>query len=271
MVRDISERRRLERQVLEAAAEEQRRIGHDLHDGLCQQLAGIAFANEVLSQKLFKRAAPESGTAEKIGKLVDDAITQARQLAHGLQPVTLEAGGLVGALRELCCKLEDTFHVSCIFDCENLVLVHDNVVATHLYRIAQEAISNAIKHGKAKTIIIELSLVADRGLVLKVSDDGVGFSEVNQSGPGIGMHSMAYRARMIGGTLEVSPGARGGTVVTCTIRHVSAAKENLDGSKENQEPSGSSSQTRTRPRGGKEKGVGHRRSPYRSRAPGRAH
>jgi PAS domain S-box-containing protein len=274
MVRDISERRRLERQVLEAAAEEQRRIGHDLHDGLCQQLTGIAFANEVLSQKLFGRGAPESATAEKIGKLVDDAITQARQLARGLQPVTLEAGGLAGALRELCGKLEDTFHVSCIFDCDNLVLVHDNVVATHLYRIAQEAISNAIKHGKAKTIVIELSLVDDRGLVLKISDDGVGFSEANLGGAGIGMHSMAYRARLIGGTLEIQPGPRGGTVVTCAIRHVSAAKESSDGNKETEEftgGTGSDSQTFTRARGGKEKGAGHRRSSNRSRAPGRAH
>ncbi|HEV8379675.1 MAG TPA: PAS domain S-box protein [Tepidisphaeraceae bacterium] len=270
MVRDISERRRLERQVLEAAAEEQRRIGHDLHDGLCQQLTGIAFANEVLSQKLFGRGAPESATAEKIGKLVDDAITQARQLARGLQPVTLEAGGLADALRELSSKIEETFHVSCIFDCDNLVLVHDNVTATHLFRIAQEAISNAIKHGKAKTIIIELSLQADQGLVLKVSDDGVGISEANLGGAGIGMHSMAYRARIIGGTLDVQPGARGGTVVTCTIRHVPAAKEISDG-KETEEPTGSTSQTRTRARGGKEKGAGHRRSPYRSRAPGRAH
>ena len=274
MVRDISERRRLERQVLDAAAEEQRRIGHDLHDGLCQQLTGIAFANEVLSQKLFGRGAPESATAEKIGKLVDDAITQARQLARGLQPVTLEAGGLAGALRELCGKLEDTFHVSCIFDCDNLVLIHDNVVATHLYRIAQEAISNSIKHGRAKTIIIELSLLSERGLVLKISDDGVGLSEANLGGAGIGMHSMAYRARMIGGTLDVQPGARGGTVVTCTIRNVSAAEESRDGNKENEDPGGSTPQTRTRAsaaRGGKEKGAGHRRSSYRSRAPRRAH
>ena len=270
MIRDISERRRLERQVLEAAAEEQRRIGHDLHDGLCQQLTGIAFANEVLSQKLFGRGAPESATAEKIGKLVDDAITQARQLARGLQPVTLEAGGLAVALRELCGKLEDTFRVSCIFDCDNLVLIHDNVVATHLYRIAQEAISNSIKHGKAKTIIIELALLTDRGLVLKVSDDGVGLSEANLGGAGIGMHSMAYRARLIGGTLEVQPGARGGTVVTCTIRDVPAAEEISDG-KKTEVPTVSTSQTRTPTRGGKEKGAGHRRSSYRSRAPGRAH
>jgi len=242
---------------------------------LCQQLTGIAFANEVLSQKLFGRGAPESATAEKIGKLVDDAITQARQLARGLQPVILEAGGLAVALRELCGKLQDTFHVSCIFDCDNLVLIHDNVVATHLYRIAQEAISNSIKHGKAKTIIIELSLLGDRGLVLKISDDGVGLSEANLGGAGIGMHSMAYRARIIGGTLEVQPGARGGTVVTCTIRDVPAATESRDGNKETEDPGGNTSQTRTRAtataRGGKEKGAGHRRSSYRSRAPGRAH
>jgi two-component system CheB/CheR fusion protein len=184
--------------------------------------------------------------------------------------VTLEAGGLAGALRELCGKLEETFHVSCIFDCDSLVLVHDNTAATHLYRIAQEAISNAIKHGKAKTIIIELALT-DRELTLKVRDDGIGFSSANLGGSGIGMHSMAYRARLIGGTLDIQNGARGGTVVTCTIHDISAAKEIRDANKKIEEPTGSASQTRTRARGGKEKGVGHRRSSYRSRAPGRAH
>jgi two-component system sensor kinase FixL len=266
MVHDISERRRLERQVLDAAAEEQRRIGHDLHDGLCQQLAGIAFANEVLSQKLFGRGAPEAATAEKIGKLVDDAITQARQLARGLQPVTLEAGGLTGALRGLCSKVEETFHVSCIFECDNLVLVHDNAAATHLYRIAQEAVSNAIKHGKARTIIMELSLI-ENGLILRVSDDGIGFSAQNTGGPGIGMHSMAYRARIIGGNLDVQRGPRGGTVVTCTIRNLRAMKEPHDGNEENASENVPIRARQTR----KEKDPRDRRPSNRSRAPGRAH
>lgn len=267
MIRDISERRRLERQVLEVAAEEQRRIGHDLHDGLCQQLAGIAFANEVLSRKLAARSAVESPTAEKIGKLVDDAITQARQLAHGLQPVALEASGLTSALRELAGKIEELFHVSCIFDCDNVILVHDNAAATHLYRIAQEAVSNAIKHGKARTIIVELS-VLDQRLELRVSDDGIGFSEEQIKGGGIGMHSMAYRARIMGGMLDVKRGDRRGTVVTCIIPNASAVRESSNGKDKVENESGDSSSGAAS--AGKEKGAGRGRPPHRARAPGRA-
>ena len=267
MVRDISERRRLERQVLDAASEEQRRIGHDLHDGLCQQLAGIAFANEVLSRKLAARNAAESPTAEKIGKLVDDAITQARQLAHGLQPVALEASGLTSALRELAGKIEELFHVSCIFDCDNVVLVHDNAAATHLYRIAQEAVSNAIKHGKARTIVIELSVV-DQRLELRISDDGIGLSEDKLDGGGIGMHSMAYRARIMGGMLEVKRGDRRGTVVTCIIPNASAVRESSNG-KDQSETQAVQSPSQPAP-ARKEKGAGRGRSSDRARAPGRA-
>jgi two-component system sensor kinase FixL len=271
MVRDISERRRLERQVLEAAAEEQRRIGHDLHDGLCQQLAGVAFANEVLSQKLSARSAPESATADKIGKLVDDAITQARELARGLQPVTLEAGGLAGALRQLAARIEDTFHIACIFECDGESLVHDNAAAIHLYRIAQEAVSNAIKHGKARTVVIELS-PHEPGLIMKISDDGVGLSEEKLGGNGIGMHSMAYRARIIGGVVEVQAGPRGGTVVTCTIRNIPVVKEAVHGNKKTEATSKVSGASASSAASGarKEKSPRHRRSPHRPRAPRRA-
>jgi PAS domain S-box-containing protein len=145
LIRDLTERRRLERAILDAGAEEQRRIGHDLHDGLCQQLTGVSFALEVLGRKLEGRAAPETASIRKVSELVDQAITQARSLAHGLQPVTLEATGLTAALRGLAAKAESMFHVSCLFVVsEAEVLVHDNAVATHLFRIAQEAISNAV-------------------------------------------------------------------------------------------------------------------------------
>jgi signal transduction histidine kinase len=218
LIRDLTERRRLERQILDAGAEEQRRIGHDLHDGLCQQLTGCAFALEVLGQKLERRASPETASIRKVSELVDQAITQARTLAHGLQPVTLEATGLATALRELANKAESMFRVSCLFVGESEVEVHDNTVATHLYRIAQEAISNAVKHGKAKTVIVDLG-ETDRELRLTVTDDGVGIGRAapNARGKGIGLQTMRYRARAIGGTLDVRPGERGGTVVMCVV------------------------------------------------------
>jgi two-component system, LuxR family, sensor kinase FixL len=217
VVRDITERRRLEREILDAGTEEQRRIGRDLHDGLCQQLTGIAFATEVLTQKLTARSAPEAASLKKVAELVDQSITQARDLARGLQPVTLEAGGLAAALEALAKQLEGMFHVSCVFVCDGPCLVHDNTVATHLYRIAQEATSNAVKHGKARTVVIDLAVAGDE-LRLVISDDGVGLANAATDGKGIGLQTMDYRARIVGGELKVRPGERGGTTVTCIVR-----------------------------------------------------
>jgi signal transduction histidine kinase len=206
---------------------------------------------------------------------VDDAITQARELARGLQPVTLEAGGLAGALRQLAAKIEETFHIACICECDAGILVHDNAAAIHLYRIAQEAVSNAIKHGKARTIVLELS-PHEQGLLLKIIDDGIGFSEQRVRGDGIGMQSMAYRARIIGGTLDIQAGHRGGTVVTCTIRDIPVVKEADDGDKETEASEAVGAQSGRAPgkrrasRAAKEKSARDRRSSNRSRAPGRA-
>jgi two-component system, LuxR family, sensor kinase FixL len=220
VLRDMTEQRRLEREILDAGAAEQRRIGQDLHDGLCQELTGITFALEVLGRKLANRDAPEAAGMRKVSELVDQAITHARSLAHGLQPVTLDAAGLAAALRDLAAKVEDLFRVSCLFVSASEVLVHDNLVATHVFRIAQEAISNAVKHGKARTIVIDLS-APDGSLRLTVSDDGIGLERAAAAAAGgakgIGMQTMVYRARVIGGRLDVRPGERGGTVVACAV------------------------------------------------------
>ena len=215
-VRDITERRRMEREILEIGAREQMRIGQDLHDGLCQELTGVSFALEVLGQKLAARSAPETESIRKVAELVDQSISHARALAHGLQPVDLDSSGLKSALRELASKTERVFHVSCLFVSEGTVLVHDNVVATHVYRIAQEAIGNSIKHGKAKTILLELTVNSGQ-LGLAIADDGIGLKNASGDGTGIGLQTMQYRARVVGGTLVVRPGERGGTVVACTV------------------------------------------------------
>jgi two-component system CheB/CheR fusion protein len=216
VVRDISERRKLERQVLEVGSQEQRRIGQDLHDGLCQHLTGVSFALEVLGNKLAARAAPETASIRKIAELIDQSITQARELARGLQPVMFESVGLEAALRELAEKAEGMFRISCLLVCDGPVHVHDNVTATHLYRITQEAISNAVKHGKAKTVVIDLMASAGE-LKLTVTDDGVGLGNAPGDGKGIGLQTMEYRVRLIGGTFDVGPGENGGTVVTCSV------------------------------------------------------
>jgi two-component system, LuxR family, sensor kinase FixL len=216
IVRDVTERRRLEREILQATAEEQRRIGQDLHDGVLQELAGVAFAVEVLTQKLAARGAPEAASIRKIADLVDQSITHARDLARGLQPVALEGAGLAVALEALATKVEGLFRISCFFTCDEPCLIHDNALATHLYRIAQEAITNAVRHGKARTVVIDLAR-GPEGLRLVIRDDGIGLHNAPSDAHGVGLHTMAYRAALVGGRLTVSPGERGGAVIACVI------------------------------------------------------
>lgn len=215
---DLTNRRRLEREVLEASANEQRRIGHDLHDGLCQQILGASFGIEVLAQRLAKSTPQELPAVQKLADLLNETLTQARALAHGLNPIDLRAGGLPKALDELARRVRDVFHVECRFSAAGNTDVSDNAVATHLYRIAQEAISNAIRHGKARRVDVELTESKGQ-LTLSIRDDGRGLGAVAERGDGRGLHIMQYRAGLIGGTLAVRPGAKGaGTAVTCSLR-----------------------------------------------------
>jgi signal transduction histidine kinase len=169
--------------------------------------------------------------------MIDQAITQARDLARGLQPVTVEASGLVDALERLAEKVESMFHVSCLLVCDGPCHVHDNIVGTHLYRIAQEAISNAVKHGQAHTIVIELNVSGDQ-LAMAVRDDGIGLTRGSGNSQGMGLRSMEYRARVIGGMLTVQPGEKGGTAVVCIVRLNSAAAVSQEGSNHVEEKSG---------------------------------
>lgn len=215
---DITERKRLEREILDISAREQQRIGQDLHDGLGQHLTGIALLSKVLEQKLAAKSLGEATEAAEIAALVNQAITQTRDLARGLCPVQLEASGLVSALQELTSKTESLFNVSCRFECEHSVLIHDNAVATHLYYIGQEAISNAVKHGKAQRIRVGLAAENHR-ITLTVQDDGVGFPEVLEKHAGMGLHIMNYRARMVDGSLTIERDTTGGTTVTCSLQN----------------------------------------------------
>jgi two-component system CheB/CheR fusion protein len=213
-IRDISERKRLEKTVLDISEREQRRIGQDLHDGLGQQLTGIAFMAKVQEQKLAERQIPEAADAAKIVQFVNDAILRTRELARGLIPVVQDAHGLMSALQLYASEIEDLFGIACWFQCEQPVLIHDAPMATHLYRIAQEAANNAIKHGHPKTILIRL-YAGEREGTLIVRDDGIGFERPLGPHAGVGMHIMNYRAGMIGGTLEIRREQPRGTIVTC--------------------------------------------------------
>jgi len=216
LARDITERKQLERQILEVSDREQRRIGHDLHDGLCQHLAGIEMLSQVLENKLAPKSKDGAARASNIARLVRDAIVQTRSLARGLSPVTLESEGLASALHEHAMNQEKIFGVHCRFDYDSQVTLSNHAMATHLFRLAQEAVSNAIKHGRATEITIYLK--ADPGWIyLGISDNGTGFApeKTPQSG-GMGVGIMKFRASMIGGTLTIKRNAQGGVLVMCS-------------------------------------------------------
>jgi len=213
----IIERRRLEKEILEASEQEQRRIGQDLHDGLSQHLTGVAFLSKGLAQKLDAKSKREAAEASKIAHLVNQAIVQTRDLARGLYPVNLEATGLVAALHELADQVATIFKISCRFRWDDSILVRDNTKATHLYYIAREAVNNAIKHGKAQAVVIGLDRVKDR-VILTVKDDGIGLPEEVERTKGMGLHTMNHRARMIGASLAVKQDPAGGTMVACSFK-----------------------------------------------------
>jgi PAS domain S-box-containing protein len=211
---DITERRRLEKALLEVSAREQRRIGEDLHDGLGQHLTGIAFMSKVLESKLSEKSLGESCDAGKIVKLVNEAINKTRELSHGLLPVVSDAHGLMSALTRYAEEMQDLFLTPCRFECGEPVLVYDVNMATQLYQIAREAVNNAMKHGRPRQVIIGLSAEDGQGS-LSVQDDGSGISDMPPNHAGMGLNIMSYRANMIGGSLDVGTNTAGGTTVVC--------------------------------------------------------
>jgi two-component system sensor kinase FixL len=214
--RDVTERKRLERELLEIKEREQKLIGREMHDSMGQMLTGIAIKSKGLELKLKGKSLDESADAAEISELASEVIAQTRRLAKMLYPVDLEAGGLVSALEGLASNTKDLLRISCQFKCKNTVSIRDPLTARHLYRIAQEAVTNAARHGKAKNIRIELALVGNKS-ILKVANDGKGFTGILTNKKGLGLKIMEYRAKMIGGSLDISRGRKGGTIVTCTL------------------------------------------------------
>jgi signal transduction histidine kinase len=209
--------KRLEGALLEISAREQRRIGLDLHDNLGQHLTGTAFMSKALQQRLEAQGLTEAAEADKIVTLVNEAIEKTRELSRGLVPVVSGADGLMASLQRLAAEVEDFFNVSCRFVCDVPVLLDDVVAGTHLFHIAQEGVSNAIKHGRATRIVLALSALGDSGR-LAIEDNGVGIPSMPTSTSGMGLHIMGYRAAMIGGSLEVTREPNGtGTIVRCSF------------------------------------------------------
>jgi signal transduction histidine kinase len=215
---EIAERERLERELLDISEREQRRIGQDLHDSLCQHLTGTTLAAQVLEEKLAARNLPEAAEANQVVELVVEGINLSRKLAKGLYPVEIAADGLMLALEEYAATTSELFKVQCRFECDSPVLIHDTATAGHLYRIAQEAVGNAIKHGKARNILIRLEFNEDSTL-LSVQDDGAGLPEPLPKNRGMGLRIMAHRSAMIGGSFNARPEPAGGTRVTCELNN----------------------------------------------------
>lgn len=214
---EMAERERLERELLEISEREQRRIGQDLHDGLCQHLTVATLAAQVLEEKLAALNRPEVADAGKVVEIIEEGIHLSRRLAKGLYPVEMEADGLMLALEEYAATSSELFKISCRFECDSPVLIHDPTTAGHLYRISQEAVGNAIKHGRARNILIRLD-ATEEDTVLSIKDDGTGLPELLPEKRGLGLRIMAHRASMIGGTFNARRDGMHGTLVTCELR-----------------------------------------------------
>jgi signal transduction histidine kinase len=206
----------LEQEITSISEREQQRIGRDLHDGVCQFLVAIGFTASVLNRELERESHVLAKTAGEIARLLQDAARRARDLARGLSPVDRDEGGLESALQELAESTSRLAGISCSFVCLGPTVIHDNTRAIHLFRIAQEAMGNALKHGHAKTVVLALE-AGDGACSLRISDDGIGLDANGSEKKGMGLSTMRYRARMIGGSLEIQPNLPTGTVVTCAI------------------------------------------------------
>jgi PAS domain S-box-containing protein len=224
IVTDITERRRLEEEVIRISEHERMRVAQDMHDGLGQQLAGTWFLADSLRKNLAAVSSPEAPAAAKIAQLLTTAVSQIRALARGLYPVPHEPNGLLSALEELSRQTSELFKVDCHFVCRRAVLIEDYEVATHLYRIAQEATNNAIKHGHAHSIVIGLS-ARNGHIVLRIRDDGVGFKNVTKARKGMGLRTMNHRADLIGADFAIHQTGDCGSEVVCGLRTQSTSLE----------------------------------------------
>jgi PAS domain S-box-containing protein len=213
---NVTERKHLEQEILGVKEKERMQIGRELHDSMGQILTGIAVKSKGLEIKLSNKTLEESADASEICKLTNEAIAQTRRLAKILHPIDLKAGGINSALQTLVSNTEKLLGCSCQFKSEEPVVFNDPVKAKQVYRIAQEAITNAIKHGKAKNISVELTSDKDK-YILSVKSDGKDFPKVLTKKKGLGLKIMEYRSNMIGGSLDIHKGDKGGTIVTCAF------------------------------------------------------
>jgi signal transduction histidine kinase len=226
LTREISERERAQEDLLEVSEREQRRIGRDLHDGLCQHLAATALSCQLLREELAEQGSPGAERAQKIVDLIEESIRLSRQSARGLDPMVMDAEGLMVALEEMATSTMQLFHIRCSFECDSPVLIHNPDVADHLFRIAQEAVRNAVAHAHASHIAIRLES-DEKGLELRIEDDGVGLA-LSGSRLGMGLRIIPQRARLIGASFSAESRPQGGTAVVCVLPHAAELPRRID-------------------------------------------
>lgn len=222
IVRDITEQRRLEQEVLRISEHERRRIGQDLHDGLGQMLTGISLINKSIASTLKDQDHSLAAESEEITKLIQEADEYARNLSRTLIPVELESNGLKAAIRRMADNAEKLFNIKCIL--VDFVDIHfdDPTSLSHLYRIVQEATSNAVKHGNASKVIIQMEVDKDK-LVLTIEDNGTGFSADWDQGKGLGVRIMQFRSNLIGANLRIEVSELGGAAIIITLLAVGSS------------------------------------------------
>jgi two-component system, LuxR family, sensor kinase FixL len=213
---DITLRRRLEEQILDISERERIRIGHDLHDGIGQELTAVGYLFAGLVNVMRQGKCPDEAAIDPVMKQLDHAKSHVRLMAKGLSPVNMDHFGIAIAVVELCRNAERIYGITCEVDCDDLS-IPDNSKATHIYYIIQESLNNSVKHGKSKNVKVVLKR-RDAGLFLEVIDDGVGLPARPERAEGLGLMFMKYRADIIGGVLNVNRRAPTGTIVTCVVR-----------------------------------------------------
>ena len=211
--REMAERQRLDRAIVEVADRERRRLGQDLHDRLGQHLIGTGLTAQALKEKLAKQCAPQAADAGNVVRCLEEAIDLTRKLARGFYSPELDAEGLSDALRQLAGNVTERSQINCAFHGDDSIRIQDSAIANQFYRIAQEAVTNSVKHAAAKQIDISLA-VKGRDICLTIIDDGVGFSDNTQSN-GIGLRLMRHGAALSGANFDIRRNGKAGTIVTC--------------------------------------------------------
>lgn len=210
----MAERIKAQQEILDISAAERQRIGRDLHDSIAQQMAALCLMSGMLWRKLVQKEIVAANDALEIHQLSKRAIDETRNLARGFYPIELERQGFFPAVEELIVNMERMFKLKCEWEFDETVQIDDFEVATHLYRIIQEAAYNSIRHGKAKNLIVRISKIGG-DIHLLIKDDGVGIANAKQPMSNeMGLRIMRHRAKIIGAELEIEPAAKG-TVLMC--------------------------------------------------------